>query len=87
MVRGDIFDVAVGHEKYSVGAGSAGFIVTLGQGPKFFTKGGGACVPENGIIGEFFILADGLSSDGMYDGVGKMFKMGNKRLLPQFWEK
>ena len=86
-VRGGIFDVAVGHEKDSVGAGSASFIVTLGQGPKFFSKCGGSCVPENRIICKFFILTDGLSSDGMYNRVGKMFKMGYECLLSQFWEK
>ena len=75
------------HEKDGVGAGRAGFIVALGQGPKFFSERGCPRVAENGVIGKFFIFTDGLSSDRMYDGVGEMFKMGNECLLPPFWEK
>ena len=86
-VRGDILDFAVCHEKDSVGAGRAGFIVTLGQGPKFFSERGCPSVSENGILGKFFILPDGLSSDGMYNRVGKMFKMGYECLSLTIWEK
>ena len=77
----------MGHEKDGVGAGRAGFIVALGQGPKLFSERGCPCISENGVIGEFFIFTDGLSSDGMYDRVGEMFKVGNECLLSPFWVK
>jgi hypothetical protein len=75
------------HEKYSVGAGSAGFIITLGEAAEFFAERSGPDVAGSRIVGEALIFVDGFSSYWVDNGICKMLEMWHWGELRPFWEK